>query len=211
MHDGRGGRSGRRHRDLHRRAQKRVGQPADLGRHRRRKQQRLARLGQEADNALDIGDEPHVEHPVRLVDNENARIGEQDLAAPVQVEQTPRGSDQHIDAAIELALLIDKAFAADQERHRQAMMLAIDFEGSRHLGRELTRRFEDQGARHSYPCASGRQHIDHRQHKARRLAGPGLSAAEDIPAALNVGDRLLLDRGGDRIAGFGNCLKKFRR
>ena len=103
----------------------------------------MTRLREKADDPLDIGDEAHVEHPVRFVDHQDARVRQQDLAAAVQVEKASRGSDQHVDTAIELAFLIDEAFAADQQRHRQPMMLAIELESSRDLGRELARRLED--------------------------------------------------------------------
>ena len=139
------------------------------------------------------------------------RVGEQDLAAPIKIEKTAGRGDQHVDPSIELAFLIDKALAADQQRHRQTMMLAIDLEGGRDLSGQLARRFEDQGARHPHPSPTGRQHVDHRQHKARRLAGSGLSATENIPATPYVGDCLFLDRSGTGIAGVGNCLKNFRR
>ena len=133
------------------------------------------------------------------------------LPRPIQIEQAAGRGDQHVDAAIELALLIDKAFAADQQRHRQTMMLAVDLESGCDLSRQLARRLEDQRARHAHPGAPGRQHIDHRQHKARGLAGAGLGAAENVPARFDVGDRLFLDRGGICIAGVGNRLKNFRR
>ena len=44
-----------------------VGDPLDLGGHRGRKEQRLAGEGRHLEDALDIGDEPHVQHPVGLV------------------------------------------------------------------------------------------------------------------------------------------------
>ena len=133
------------------------------------------------------------------------------LPRPCKIEKAPRRRDQHIDAAVELAFLIDKAFAADQQRHRQPMVLAVELERGGDLGRQLARRLEDQRARHAHPRPPGRQHIDHRQHKARGLAGAGLRAAQNIPPALDVRDGLFLDRGGIGIAGVGNCLKNFRR
>ena len=71
-----------------------------------------------ADDPLDIRDETHVEHAVGFVDDQDAHVRQQDLAALEQVEHAARGRDQHIDAAVELALLLVKAFAADQQRGR---------------------------------------------------------------------------------------------
>ena len=41
-------------------------------------------------------------------------VGKQDLATLEHVEHPARGRDQDVDAAIELLLLIDEAFAADK-------------------------------------------------------------------------------------------------
>ena len=90
-------------------------------------------------------------------------------------------------------------------------MLAVELEGGSDLGGKLARRFEDQRARHPHARAPGRQHVDHRQHKARRFASSGLGATKNIPATLHVGDRLFLDRSGIGIAGVGNRLENLRR
>ena len=166
---------------------------------------------QQADDPLDIRDEAHVEHPVRLVDDQDTGVGKKDLAAPVKIEKAARRGDQHIYPAVELAFLIDKAFAADQQRHGQAVMLAVELERGGHLGRQFARRFENQRARHSHPGAPGRQHVNHRQHKAGRFTGSGLGATENVPATLYVGDRLFLDRCGIGVTGVGNRLKNLRR
>ena len=143
LDDERGRRCRRRHRDLDRIAQKGVRQLADFDRHCRRKEQCLAGFRQQADDPLDIRDEAHVEHPVRLVDDQDAGVGKKDLAAPVKIEKAARRGDQHIYPAVELAFLVDKAFAADQQRHGQAVMLAVKLERGGHLGRQFARRFEN--------------------------------------------------------------------
>ncbi len=48
-----------------------VGELGDLGRHRRREQQRLALLRQRGDDAAHVADEAHVEHPVGFVEHED--------------------------------------------------------------------------------------------------------------------------------------------
>src|SRR3546814_15459426 len=55
-------------------------------------------LGQLGADFLDIGDEPHVEHPIGLVDHEQIARGQEDVAAPEQVHQPPRRRDQHDNA-----------------------------------------------------------------------------------------------------------------
>ena len=190
--DGGGGGGGWRDGDRDGVGEEGIGEAADLQRHRRREEQRLARFRQQPNDAFDIGDE-------------------QDLAALEQVEQPARGGDQHVDAAIELFQLIGKAFAADQQRRRQPVVFAVDLEGCLDLRRQFARRFEDQRPRHARPGAAGGQLVDHRQGKAGGLAGAGLGTAKHVAALGDDGDRLLLDRGGGGVAGVRYRLKKFRR
>src|SRR3546814_18548466 len=57
--------------------EKLVGELLDRRGHRRREQQRLALLGQLGADFLDIGDEPHVEHPIGLVYHEQLARGQE--------------------------------------------------------------------------------------------------------------------------------------
>ena len=54
-----------------------AGDALDLGRHGGREEQRLAREGQKLADALDVGNEAHVEHAVGLVDDQHFDAGEQ--------------------------------------------------------------------------------------------------------------------------------------
>src|SRR5262249_50201589 len=108
--------SRRRHADLLRIHQEGVGQPTDLRRHRRREEQSLPDLRDQRDDALNVWNEAHVEHAVGLVDDEDLDVVHQDLAALVEIDQAARGRDQHVDAAVELALLIGEGLAADEQR-----------------------------------------------------------------------------------------------
>ena len=65
------------------------------------------RFGSCARIALDVADEAHVEHPVRLVEHENLDVRQVDGALLVMVEQTARRGDQNVDAALELRDLRD--------------------------------------------------------------------------------------------------------
>jgi hypothetical protein len=93
--------AGPRHLDTHRVLEERVDQALDLLRHGRREEQGLPPRWEQLADALDVGNEPHVEHAVGLVDDEDLHSGEQDLAAPEVIEQaagvaistsTPRSS-----------------------------------------------------------------------------------------------------------------------
>ena len=94
-----------------------VGEALDLRRHGRREEQRLAGEGHQLDDALDVGDEAHVEHAVGFVDHQDLDAGEHQLAALEVIEQAAGRGDQHIDAAVELSVLVVERDAADQQRH----------------------------------------------------------------------------------------------
>src|SRR3546814_9345706 len=82
-------------------------------------------LGQLGADFLDIGDEPHVEHPIGLVDHEQIARGQEDVAAPEQVHQPPRRRDQHVNALFVRLYLIAHRDAADQQRHRELVIAAV--------------------------------------------------------------------------------------
>ena len=113
----------------------------------------------------------------------------------------PGRRDQHVDPAVELALLVGEAFAADEQRHAELVVLAVGLEGLGDLGRELARRLEDERPRHARLGAAGGQDIDHRQGEGGGLAGAGLGAAEYVASGQHVGNGLLLDGGRNRVAG----------
>ena len=71
-------------------------------------------------DALDVGDEAHVEHAVGFVDDEELDAGQQQLATLEMIEQTARRRDQDVDAAGDLHVLIAERHAADQKRHGSA-------------------------------------------------------------------------------------------
>ena len=170
------------------------------------KNERLADPRQQSHDALDVGNEAHVEHPVGLVDDQHLDVGEQHLAALEEIDEPAGRRDQHVDAAVELPLLIGEALAADEQRHAELVVLAVGLEGVRHLRRELARRLEDERARHAGAGAPGGEDVDHGKGETGGLAGAGLCATQDIASGQHIGDGLFLDRGGGGIAGIGDRL-----
>ena len=59
---------------------------ANFVRHGRRKHQRLPATGHASDDAPQIVDEPHVEHLIRFVENQNLDAGQVDMSLVHQVE-----------------------------------------------------------------------------------------------------------------------------
>ena len=93
-----------------------VGDALDFRRHRRREEQRLPGEGQELADALDVGDEAHVEHAVGFVDDQHLDAGQQQLAALEMIEQASGRGDDDIGAAVDLGGLVVEGDAADQQR-----------------------------------------------------------------------------------------------
>ena len=131
-----------------------LGEAGDFRRHGRREEQRLPREGHQFADALDVGNEAHVEHAVGLVDDEDLDAREQQLAAVEEVEQPARRRDQHVRAAHDLGFLIAERDAADQQRHVELVVCAIFGEALLDLRRQLAGRLENQGARHARPGAA---------------------------------------------------------
>ena len=122
------------------------GEPADLVGEGRREKQRLALRRKHADDALDVGDESHVQHAVGLVEDEDLHLAEVDRLLPDQVEEAPRRGDEDLDASLELFdLRVDVDAAVDHERS-QRDVLAVGLDALMHLHRELARRRDDQAA-----------------------------------------------------------------
>ena len=178
-----------------------LGDAPDFRRHGGGEKQRLAGERNQLADALDVGDEAHVEHAVGLVDDQKLDAGEQQPAALVMIEQPARRRDQHIDAAPELGILIVERDTADDQRDVELVIDAVSDEALFHLGREFAGRFENERARHAGAGAAFFQHGQHRQHESRRLAGAGLRDAEHVAPGKHVGNGLILDGGGSFVTG----------
>ena len=177
-----------------------VGELLDRRRHRRREEQGLARLGQFGADFLDIGDEPHVEHPVGLVDHQHRTARQQDFPAAEQIHQPAGRGDQDVDALFERGGLVAHRYAADQQRHRELVIFAVFLEILSDLRGEFARRLKDQGARHPGAAAALAQNVDHRQHERSGLAGAGLCDGDKVAAHQDRRDRARLDRSRFGIA-----------
>ena len=135
---------------------------------------RAARLGRLVEDALELLAEAHVEHLVRLVEDELADATHVENAARDVVEQSPRGPDKHArPAGQELAIAVHRVAARDR-RHAHAGELGDQpLQLPAHLGGELPGRHDDQ----RLGAAAARRLLQARhEHEAQgdRLAGAGL-------------------------------------
>ena len=111
--------------DAHRIVQELLGDAPDLRRHGGGEEQGLAGERHQLADALDVGNEAHVEHAVGLVDHQELDAGEQQPSALEMIEQTARRGDQHVDAARELGILIVERYAADHQRDVELLAGAV--------------------------------------------------------------------------------------
>ena len=186
-----------------------VRQLLDHRRHGRAEQHGLAGGGQLRTDRFDIGNEPHVEHPVRFVDHQQVATGQQDLAAFEQVHQAAWGGDQHVNAVLQRLDLIAHLHAADQQRHLQIVVLAVFLEILCHLRGEFAGRLQDQAARHQRAAAAMCQNVDHWQNKAGGFAGARLRDSDQILHHQHGRDRLGLNRGGRIVSRSRHGLQQF--
>ena len=207
LHDVLGGRGRRRHRDFLRIAEEAVGQALYLRRHGRGEEQGLTQRRQGGDDALDVGDEAHIEHAVGFVDHQDLDVVQQDAATLEMVEQPARRGDQDVGAAFEGTFLVGEAHAADQQRHVELVVLAVDLEVFGHLGGQFAGRLEDERARHPRLRPAFRENVDHGEDEGGSLACARLGASEDIATHQDDGDGLFLDEGWRRVALVGHRLQ----
>ena len=187
-----------------------VGDPLDLGRHGGAVEHGLAGKGGQLEDAFDVGDEPHVEHPVRLIDHHDLHAGQKKLATLEMVQEPAGGGDQHIDATVNQLVLFAERHAANQQSLGQLGVLGIGLEILGHLSGEFAGWRQHKTARHPGAGAALTQKRNHRQHEACGLAGAGLGDAQYVTALQGVRDGLGLNWGRGFIAGFGNGLKYAR-
>ena len=146
------------------------------------------------EDPADVGQKPHVEHPVGLVEDQILEPVELGIGKPEMVEQPARGRHDDIDAGPEGVLLgshpdpAEDRRAGDRGMHRQIIQILGD------LGRQFP-----GGRQHQGPGAAAGpvdQLVDDRQQKRGGLPAPGHGAGEQVPAFEGRRNGVGLDRGG---------------
>ena len=162
-----------------------LGHFAYLGRERGREHQRLTLLGQPFDDGHDVVEEPHIEHPVGLVEHEVFHVRKIRPAVLQVGDQTPRRGDHHIGTAQHpLLLLLPAAAVAAAVNHRrrdghivgEPLQLRVD------LHRQLARGNHDERLDHIVVVALDEQLVEQRQRVGRCLARTRLGAGDQVVA-----------------------------
>ena len=183
--------------DGHRVVEMALGQPADLGRHRRAEQCGLASVRGLGEDLLDVLEEAEVEHLVGLVEHEVATGVQDERVAADQVEHASDRPDHDLGALLELGLLRADRRAAEHGDRVDAAVLAVGAQRLRDLDAQLARRRQHERLR----VGILRIHeVDHRESERGGLAGARLRLADHVLPVEQVRDRLLLDRARRLVA-----------
>jgi hypothetical protein len=190
--------SGRRRRALHR---DRHGVAKDLSRerhdrrrHGRREEQRLAARREVLEDTADVGQEAHVEHAIRLVEDQHFQAGQTSVGLPEVVQQATGGGDEDVDPAAERLLLRRIADAAEDGPSRETRVTPELLPVLVDLRRQLPRGGQDEDTRG--PAGPLEEAVEDRQEEGGGLAAPGHGARQHVPARGHRWDGVPLDRRG---------------
>ena len=193
--------------NLRRIIQEGVGDPFNFRGHGRTEEQGLAGFRRHLEDTLDVRDEAHVEHAVSLIDHHDLHAGQQQFATLEMIKQSARGSNQHVNTAVDQLVLIAEGNAADQQSLGQLGVFGIFVKAFGHLSGEFPRGGQHQRTRHPGTGAALAEQCDHRQREACRFAGAGLGNAQNVLAAQGGGNGLLLNGGRGFVTGFNHRLQ----
>ena len=194
------GHGGRRRRDLDLRRpyQHLPGQFHNRRRHGRREHHGLALGRHRRHDAPDVLDEPHVEHPIGLVQHEDFQRVEAHRLSLEVIQQPPRGRHDDVHPAPQRQLLRTVPDTAEDDGGLEWKQRAVGLHRFADLRRQLARGGQDQRPRRR--GAAPRQALEDGQHKPGGLARAGLRAAEKVASRQRERNRPLLDGGRRLIA-----------
>ena len=143
----------------------------DRRRYGRRKEGTLTILATLEDNAADIGEEPHVEHAIGFVEDEKLHSIQTHGPFTEMVEQSSRGCDDDIHAALEVVALLAVADATVNQTDSQVGEFGEFLEILVSVNGQFAGGFENQT-----PWARGMrtQLAQDRKGKGRGFPGAGL-------------------------------------
>jgi hypothetical protein len=155
-------------------------------------EERLALGGALGDDPVHRRLEAHVEHPVGLVEHEDADVLQREVAALEQVLEPARGGDDDVRARGQLGLALEPD-AAVHDGYRERAGVGHGLQLVDDLAGELARRGEDE--RRGASRLRGDE-VGDRYPERQGLAGPGGRLGKDVPPGEHVTDDELLDREG---------------
>ena len=186
-----------------------AGQLVDALGHRGGEQDRLAAVRRHRDDRLDVLDEAHLEHLVRLVEHQGADIVEYQRATTAQVQGAPGSGHHDVDAAPQRVDLMTRRSAAVDGDQSGSELAPVPVERLRHLERQLAGGHEDQRGR-CLAALPDVESLEDRQREGRGLARAGRCLPEQVPARDEHGDGRRLDGGRLLVAEGRQRAEQFR-
>ncbi|MNV39689.1 hypothetical protein D3C71_1312760 [compost metagenome] len=185
-----------------------AGQALDLGRERGAEQERGALLGQEREDALQVGQKADVQHAVGLVEHDVLDLVEHSVLGFDVVKQAAWCGHQHFDAFFQLDGLGLHVHAAKHHGAAQLGVLGVQRDLLGDLVGQLARGQQYQGAHRMAGRGCGaafvlEQALQQGQRESRRLAGAGLGCAHHVLPCEHHRNGLLLDGRHGLVAHFG--------
>lgn len=166
-------------------------------------------------------DKSHIEHAIRLIEDEYLDVCESHMSLRDEIEETAWSSDQDIDSLSHTCDLLALSDSAKYHSRTESGMATVGIKTLFDLTRELTSRCEDETASTSFrdewflaifcdtTCRSFysffcslRESLDDRERKGCRLSGSCLCAPEKVESSEDHGDGFFLDRCRTRISFF---------
>jgi len=123
-----------------------IGQPLDFGREGGREQQTLPRLRQHIENALDIGNKAHIQHAVRLIQNQRLDGMQADGFLFHQIQEAAGRCHEKFDAQFQFGDLGFDIGAAIHTGDAVGQVFTVGFQVVVHLNRQLAGGCQHQGA-----------------------------------------------------------------
>src|SRR5207237_4022769 len=144
-----------------------------------------------AHDAIDLRREPHVEHAIRLVEDQNLEVVENDVLALEMIDQPPGRRHDHVHSGSQLLLLwLERNATVDGcDRHRSISRVLP--EARFHLNTQFARRRENG---HSRSARTAGKSLDDWERKGSSLSGSRLGRGHDVAA-------LQIERNGLRLTG----------
>src|SRR5215469_5189945 len=142
-------------------------------------------------------DKAHVEHAVRLVENETFYFAQSERIIFNEIKQSAGRGHKDIHAVEQRANLPTHRYAADRQRGSDAHVAAVSAEAVEDLAGQLARRAEHQhpaALAHRRSWARG-ETVQDRKCEGGSFAGPSLGNSNDVAARHDARNCLRLDRG----------------
>ena len=182
----------------------------DRARHGGGEQQRAPLVGRRVEDFLQLFAEPHVEHLVGLVEDDDAQGGKVERAPFEMVAKAARRSDDDVGAALQRAAFLHRVHPADAGDDAGSGVCVEPVEFLADLDGELAGRRDHQAERLAAPghAVALEQLIGDRQPEGHGLARSGLGGNDQVAAVGLFLDDGRLDRGQRVIAARGQGLRE---